>query len=405
MRTKKLLFALAIIIGPVSANAQWTDQNSSISNDLQDIHFLDNNNGWAVGRQGKIVYTTNGGGTWTSQNSGTTNDLNDVFMVNTSCGFAVGDGGKVLKYNGSSWSTIDISYSQDMFGVHFLDATTGWISGDWGRIMMTTDGGTSWTTQVNNTMYSNCFNDLHMISSSDGWAVGTTGRILHYNGTNWSNVVSGTTETLNCVSFSSATNGFIGGESSTMLFCNGSSVSTYGTDLPDNSFHIYGVVTLGNSLAYAATSAGFGGGGIILKYNGSTWAVDYEYTGMGTELFTGIDFPSTSKGFAVANSGIIKTYGSGGTSGLNEDETDLETSIYPNPFSQQFLVTVVVEKNETTTVQLLDIAGKVVAELANEAISQDELKIEYDAAQLQAGVYFVKVTSGSKTSMVKVLKQ
>jgi photosystem II stability/assembly factor-like uncharacterized protein len=405
MKTKQLLFALSMTMISVCSVAQWSDQNSTITNDLEAVHFVDANNGWAVGRQGKIVKTSNGGTTWTTQNSGTTNDLNDVFMVSTAVGYAVGDGGRVIKYNGSSWTTIDISYSQDMFGVYFLDASTGWISGDWGRIMMTTNGGTSWTTQVNNSMYSNSFHDLHMLSTTDGWAVGSTGRILHYDGTYWNNVPSGTSEDLNSVSFSNAANGFIGGESSTMLYCDGSSISTYGTDLPDNSYHIYDVVTISNSLAYAATSAGFGGQGIILKYNGSTWAVDYEYTGMNTELFTGIDFPTSTKGYAVANSGIIKTKGSAPAGIFDEDEQVLTTSVYPNPFTGQIGVSTVIEDQGNISILILDVSGQVIYVTAGQQLTPGAFKTNLDASALQPGVYFVQVISGTKTETLKIIKE
>ena len=39
----------------------WTLQNSNTSNTLHDIFFLDNNNGWAVGANGAILHTINGG--------------------------------------------------------------------------------------------------------------------------------------------------------------------------------------------------------------------------------------------------------------------------------------------------------------------------------------------------------
>ncbi len=39
----------------------WALQNSNTNNSLYDIFFLDNNNGWAVGSNGAILYTPNGG--------------------------------------------------------------------------------------------------------------------------------------------------------------------------------------------------------------------------------------------------------------------------------------------------------------------------------------------------------
>ncbi len=39
----------------------WNLQNSNTNNTLSDIFFIDNNNGWAVGANGTILHTINGG--------------------------------------------------------------------------------------------------------------------------------------------------------------------------------------------------------------------------------------------------------------------------------------------------------------------------------------------------------
>ena len=223
---KKALLILSLCLPVLGFTQTWADLNSGITNDLEDVYFVDNTNGWAVGRQGKIIRTINGGTSWSTQNSATTKDLNKIFMVSSSLGYAVGDGGTGIKYNGTSWSTLNISFSQDMYGVYFLDATTGWVSGDWGCIKMTTDGGSTWTTQMSNSIYSNTFNDLHMLSATEGWAVGSSGRVLKYDGTNWttvSNPASNNLDDLHAVSFISSNDGFMSGESSGMYHWDGNS--------------------------------------------------------------------------------------------------------------------------------------------------------------------------------------
>lgn len=391
-----------LICNPVMG--QWTDQNSGITNDLNDVFFLNSNNGWAVGRQGKIVMTSTGGtATWLAQNSGTTNDLNKVFMVNTNVGYAVGDNGTVIKYNGSTWSALNISYSQDMHGVYFLDANTGWVSGDWGRIMMTTDGGSTWTTQVNNAMYTNLFYDIHMVNSGDGWAVGTSGRVLHYNGSNWSNVSTPATGDLYSVSFSSSTNGIITGENSKVYYYNSGTITEHSTSLPDNSFHVYSVVSISPTLAYAATSPGFGGGGIILKYNGSSWTTDYEYTGIYTELFYGISFPVASKGFAVGAGGMIKTFGT------SSDVNDLLTSIngfilYPNPSSGLVAVELENSFSQHIVISLYDISGKEIKTIYSGNLKSGIHTQLVDVSAIENGTYFIKITSERDTLTKGFLK-
>ena len=62
----KYIFTLILSALVLSANAQnfnWTAQSSGTSVWLNDIQFVDDMNGWAVGDNGAIVATANGGET------------------------------------------------------------------------------------------------------------------------------------------------------------------------------------------------------------------------------------------------------------------------------------------------------------------------------------------------------
>ena len=77
--------------------AQWYQQNSGTTQNLNDVTFIDANNGTAVGGVGTIIKTTNGGTDWTSQSSGTINYLYGVSFTDSNNGTAVGDYGKILR--------------------------------------------------------------------------------------------------------------------------------------------------------------------------------------------------------------------------------------------------------------------------------------------------------------------
>ncbi|MBK9096680.1 MAG: T9SS type A sorting domain-containing protein [bacterium] len=49
------------IFNSTNGGSTWTIQNSNTNNTLNDIFFIDTNNGWAVGQNGTILYTPNGG--------------------------------------------------------------------------------------------------------------------------------------------------------------------------------------------------------------------------------------------------------------------------------------------------------------------------------------------------------
>jgi len=397
--------AFMLLISP--AFGQWNNQNSSVTNDLEDIHFINNNEGWAVGRQGKIVHTTNAGVTWTEQNSGTTYDLNKVHMTGSDFGMAVGDHGTIVKYNGASWSAVSSGTSQDLYSVFFISETTGWIGGDWAIIKKTTNGGTSFSAESTSSL-SNTFRDIHMISATDGWAVGSTGAVWHYDGSGWVTQTTpesgGTGSDLYSVSFSSASEGFFSGDDSKIYRYDGSSWSQYSTTLPDNSFHVYGIQSISGSLAYAVGAPGFGGQGYILKFNGTSWTTDYSYTGSGTELFTGVSFPSATKGYVTANTGMIKTKGSGATAELEEAAASLELIAYPNPFAGNVTISYSLAEGADVTISVYDVSGKELSIVAFRGLTSGSQQYQFDGSDLSSGTYYVKVASEAAAATIRMVK-
>ena len=151
--------------------ATWIAQASGTTADLNDVHFIDPADGWAVGDQGVIANSTNGGATWTAQASGVTDDLRGVSFVDAQHGWAVGhspDTPTTLLLptpvilattdGGAHWltQTAPLPYDAELRGVVFADAAHGWavgtILGDVHRtasvILATTDGGATWKRQL-----------------------------------------------------------------------------------------------------------------------------------------------------------------------------------------------------------------------------------------------------------------
>lgn len=75
---------------------------------LGSVFFIDGKNGWAVGAEGKIYQTINGGRFWREQASGTNRALNDIVFLNTAEGWAVGDYGTILQTTtaGNVWQPV-----------------------------------------------------------------------------------------------------------------------------------------------------------------------------------------------------------------------------------------------------------------------------------------------------------
>ena len=79
------------------------------SQELWDIHCINEDTVIAVGNNGYIIRTTNGGSYWDSIYSTTNNTLYKVTFVNDSIGYICGTNGTVLKTEncGLNWTTMN----------------------------------------------------------------------------------------------------------------------------------------------------------------------------------------------------------------------------------------------------------------------------------------------------------
>ena len=75
--------------------------NDSLPTYIYDAQFFDNQTGYAVGENGNIYKTTNGGVDWVVDYTGN-QPLEAIFMLNQSTGYAVGANGKILKFNSTT---------------------------------------------------------------------------------------------------------------------------------------------------------------------------------------------------------------------------------------------------------------------------------------------------------------
>lgn len=279
-----LLLCPALFLGPVGAASSWT-----ISTQAQ----------WQSGTLNHTVapgnYIELQSSQWELFASNAVFAPNSIDMVSSTDGWLVAWQGKIMRYNGTSWSEVTSPVTAELRSVHMLSSADGWAVGDSGTIIKW--NGTSWATTTSPT--SNVLASVHMLSSTDGWAVGWSGTILRWNGTSWTTTTSPTTYNLESVFMLSSTQGWAVGSD---IMGNGIILKYNGSNwaVEANTSSLRSVYMVSASDGWAV-----GNGGLILRYNGTTWSPVASPT---TNSFFQVKMLSATDGWAVATGGTICKY-------------------------------------------------------------------------------------------------
>ncbi len=160
----------------------WSKQSVPTSSALNSITFAGDKYGWAVGDNGALLYSFDGGRSWQLQAQIRTSDnLQGIFFVNEKLGWVVGSKGLVIqtKDGGGLWDTKSIGAgTTTLYDVLFIDAKRGFIAGGSGKVFYTNDGGDSWVALsplVRQSLYS-----LAYAGGDEVWMAGDNGVVLKY---------------------------------------------------------------------------------------------------------------------------------------------------------------------------------------------------------------------------------
>ncbi|MBC8321781.1 MAG: T9SS type A sorting domain-containing protein [Bacteroidetes bacterium] len=157
----------------------WNFDESGVTDDIYATYIVNNNNMWAVGVDGLVLF--NDGNGWSNVDAGTTENLNDVTFLDSSNGYVVGDGGTVLFYDGATWTILDVGTTENLLGVSFVNTDNGVVVGEEGEVILYNTG--AWEAAVtgdNNDLY-----DVVMLNPTNIWACGLGKIVVNYNGAEW----------------------------------------------------------------------------------------------------------------------------------------------------------------------------------------------------------------------------
>jgi len=131
------------VIAVRDGDGGWRQAKVDLSNDLVDVTFGSESDGWAVGHGGVVLHTGDGGTTWTRQLDGQQSGALALEHYRKTAEQLPPEQRDAVLQQAERWAKEGTT--QPFLGVWFKDAKTGFVVGNFGRVFRTDNGGKHWT--------------------------------------------------------------------------------------------------------------------------------------------------------------------------------------------------------------------------------------------------------------------
>lgn len=193
------------IIRSEDRGGKWIAQSVPVAENLQGIAAWNADQAVAVGGDGVVIRTVDGGKAWTqvpAPKSNVANKLLNVRAYANGVAWTVGELGAVLTTAdfGQTWERAIPEKDQAWNDISFF-GSHGVLVGEFGQVMKTEDGGKTWQPATSGTQSS--LMSVYLRDASNGVAVGLSGVVLvtHDGGAQWRVAERQTREHLNDVTW------------------------------------------------------------------------------------------------------------------------------------------------------------------------------------------------------------
>jgi photosystem II stability/assembly factor-like uncharacterized protein len=122
----------------------WTQAEVPVRSSILDVHFPTPEKGWAVGHEGVILHSSDGGKTWVKQYDGIRYGVEGKAFYEEKAA-ADPNNPDLSFYVDEMDFAIQQGADKPLFKVYFLDENRGYAVGAYGMILNTLDGGKTWT--------------------------------------------------------------------------------------------------------------------------------------------------------------------------------------------------------------------------------------------------------------------
>ncbi len=192
----------------------WTQRGDAFTRQhLHGVTALSDSSAWVFGVK-SAWYTEDRGATWLGSDTISLPGFRSGYALSETRLIGTGTQGQVMLSTdaGQSWSTQVLSAQGQVEEIVFVDDLNGWLTGAHGMLARTTDAGATWIELDAGVNHD--FNGIAAVSATEAWTAGDGGVIYHTTdgGQIWSEQTTPITTHLQSIEFVSATEGWAGGQ-------------------------------------------------------------------------------------------------------------------------------------------------------------------------------------------------
>jgi len=181
-----------MILHTVNGGMDWKQQGEFDDTFYNDVFFVDRTTGWIVGEFGTLLHTRDGGVTWKPQTCADLEDtvaksdwarplpaLYGIYFKDRNQGWAVGMDGIILKTvnGGKMWRRITSGTEKPLYSI-VVGKNMGWIVGNKGQYLMSENGGETWSLQDGTIKTRFWLREVAFSNENQGIIVGARGTIV-----------------------------------------------------------------------------------------------------------------------------------------------------------------------------------------------------------------------------------